>query len=396
MQRLNIFLAMNRSVLPASCRQIGGVAPPARCRQHVGSPPAGRSQRDQWLSTLVLAVVLGATPAAQANLTFNFVPVAGTPQYAVDGFATAANLWSSVLADNVTVNLAIGFAPLGAGVIGQSYSDFAEFPYAAVTPALASHRTSADDYSAYAALQPGASYQRIINHTSDNPNGANSATPYLDSMDRVGLTTANAKALGLSPAGSALDGFIQFSSNFSFDFNHGSTIQPGKLDFVGAAAHEIGHVLGFVSGVDDIDMLGGVYAAGDFSSNLIDLFRYSDLSRAAGDGYLDYTADNRDKYFSTDGGLTAIALFANGITYGDGRQASHWRDNLGIGLMDPTAAYGELLTISATDLRAFDVLGYTIGVPEPGLSTTLVTCSGLGLFLWVRSRNRIRGRSSPP
>jgi len=30
--------------------------------------------------------------------------------------------------------------------------------------------------------------------------------------------------------------------------------------------------------------------------------------------------------------------YATGINFGDGRQASHWKDNLAIGLMDPTAA----------------------------------------------------------
>ena len=46
--------------------------------------------------------------------------------------------------------------------------------------------------------------------------------------------------------------------------------------------------------------------------------------------------------------------------------------------MDPTAGYGELLNISNNDLRAFDVLGYTL-VPEPG--TGLLFCTGLLLML---------------
>lgn len=67
-----------------------------------------------------------------------------------------------------------------------------------------------------------------------------------------------------------------------------------------------------------------------------------------------------------DGGLTQVALFADGINYGDGRQAIHWKDDLGIGIMDPTVACGETLNISATDLSAFDVLGCTVvPIPEP-------------------------------
>ncbi|MGC3958230.1 MAG: hypothetical protein QM813_09920 [Verrucomicrobiota bacterium] len=40
--------------------------------------------------------------------------------------------------------------------------------------------------------------------------------------------------------------------------------------------------------------------------------------------------------------------------------------------MDPTAFPGELMTLTATDLQAFDVLGYTL-VPEPGAGILLIT-----------------------
>ncbi len=332
----------------------------------------------------LVALTMLPAAGAHANIVFNLIPEAGTPQFAIDGFNNAANLWSSVLADNITVNIQIGYASLGANVIGETSSSFAEYTYSQTTQALATHRTSTDDYSAYANLQPGSSYTRAINHTSNNPNGVNSATPYLDTMDRVGMTTANAKALGLLPQDNALDASIRFSSDFSFDFNHSGPINFGQMDFVGVAAHEIGHALGFVSGVDDIDYLGGVYPGDTFSSNLLDLFRYSQLSLSLGAGVTDYTADNRDKFFSVDGGATEIALFSDGVNYGDGNQASHWKDNLGIGIMDPTAADGEQLNIADNDVRAFDAMGYTI-VPEPNTAAMLTT--GL-LLLFLRGRRK--------
>lgn len=322
--------------------------------------------------------------SAHANVTFKLIPDPGTPQYAVDGFTAAANLWSTVLADNITITIEVGFTSLGPGIIGSTGPAFIEKSYTDVLAALQSHASSPDDLSSYAGLQLGPSYNRLINHTSDNPNGANSDVPYVDTMGRVGLTTANAKVLGLLPDDNSVDATIVFSPDFSFDFSHGTTINPGQYDFVGAAAHEIGHVLGFVSGVDDIDSLKGVYPGGDFSSNLVDLFRYSQASLAAGTGYPDYTADNRMKYFSVDGGIASVALFSNGLTYGDGHQASHWKDNLGIGIMDPTAGLGERLSISPTDLRLFDVLGFTLA-PEPGTGTIF----GVGLlFLLVCRRCR--------
>lgn len=323
-----------------------------------------------YLPAAVACACLAASPASA--LVFNLIPEANTPQFAIDGFTAAANRWSSVITDNITVNVQIGFADLGLFIIGQAGSDAREFTYSDTKNALSNRRTSAADFSSVAALQTGSSYTRLINHTSNNPNGANSATPYLSTMDRVGMTTANAKALGLLGPTTTVDGLIRFNSTFGFDFNPADGIGAGLFDFVGAATHELGHTLGFSSGVDDIDQLNGIYSDDTFSSNLIDLFRFSANSIALGAGVTDYTADNRDKYFSIDGGVTSTALFANGVVYGDGNQASHWKDSLGLGIMDPTAFPGELMVVRPNDTLALDVLGYTLAVPEPTAGALLV------------------------
>ena len=130
----------------------------------------------------------------------------------------------------------------------------------------------------------------------------------------------------------------------------------------------------FTSGVDILDgnspPTRGPFPDSAFTYvNTLDLFRYSADSKNAGG--IDWTADTRDKYFSLDRGATNIALLSTGVTFGDGRQASHWKDNLGLGIMDPTAAPGEKLAISENDLRAFDVIGWNrssinaTAVPEP-------------------------------
>lgn len=322
---------------------------------------------------IVCGVMLVVTPReSRANLSFIFDPDPGTSQAAIDAFTEAGQLWSDRLADNITIRLQIGFSQLNFGILGETTLAFyaIEAPtYTDLKAALATHATSTDDLSAVAHLQPGPTYSRLINHTSDNPNGPGSAQTYVDSMDWVGLTLANAKALGFASPNTGVDGRIVFNSLYSFDFTHAS-IDAGSFDFVGAAAHEIGHVLGFTSGVDDIDNGNGQDAGSNFSSNMIDLFRFSAESVAAGTGFQDYAADTRNKYFSVDGGATAIAQFSTGVNNGDGSQASHWKDDQGIGIMDPSAAPGEQLNISNTDVRAMDVIGYTI-VPEPSAAMFL-------------------------
>ena len=85
------------------------------------------------------------------------------------------------------------------------------------------------------------------------------------------------------------------------------------------------------------------------------------------------SADNRAKYFSLDGGTTLGPLFSNGTNFGDGRQASHWKDSLGIGIMDPTAATGELLAITQNDVVALDAIGWdAVVAPEPFTGGLLV------------------------
>ena len=327
----------------------------------------------------ILAGVLLCSPFPAGAINFNFEPDPGTSQNAIDGFVQAGSLWSAYLGDNTTVNIQIGFTALDPGIIGQTSSSWIGPSYSAVVSALQSHATSLDDFSAYGNLQSGSSYSRLINYTSNNPNGPNSSIPYLDTMDWVGLTAANAKVLGLLGPSLNTDARIVFSSSFSFSFDH-SSVDPFSIDFVGAAAHEIGHVLGFVSGVDDIDTMGGAQPGTNFSSNMIDLFRYSTNSIAYGSGVTDYTAgDAYPKYFSVDGGTNAIAQFAAGKVLGDGQQASHWKDGLNLGIMGPTAGYGQTLNISTNDVRAMDVIGYTL-VPEPCTAQLLlagfVVCAG--------------------
>lgn len=240
----------------------------------------------------------------------------------------------------------------------------------------------------------------FLNHTSDNPNGAGSAVPYVDNdgganNTSVRLNRANAKAIGLVAANDvAEDAAITFSSDFTFDFDPSDGIDAGAIDFVGVAIHEIMHAMGFESGVDILDG-NSPGTAGPFAADLfayvspLDFTRHSADSLLAG-ADLDWTADTRTKLYSIDGGTTTLIAdaWSTGVTHGDGRQASHWRDGLGIGIMDPTAMpAGSLNVVSGNDLQALDVIGWNAAVsPVPEPSTLGMAGLAVAGLVWSRRR----------
>lgn len=316
-----------------------------------------------------------------AQLNFTVTNKGGATPEMVSAFAEAAALWSARLNDPITVNVRIDAMVLAGGVNGFTTNFFDPYSYANVRNAYVVDQRSLDDLSSVANLQAGPAFSMLINRTANNPNGVVSGTPYFDTglggpgqagsenNTTVRFASANAKALGLLPANAAgLDGTITFSSQILFDYDRSNGITAGRIDFVGLAAHELGHLLGFRSGIGDLSRNADAPGLNDNQLtfvNPLDLYRFSTRSVGVGGGIgvVDWSADNTAKYFSVDGGATPIAIFSNGSDFGDGYEAHHWKNNLGLGIMNPTVHTGELLAISDIDLRAFDVLGYDLQLP---------------------------------
>lgn len=333
--------------------------------------------------------------SASAQLSFNASTSNNTEADAA--FALATQAWSAEFSDQITVNLNISFSNLGGVSLANTASvnqvnTFSEFSTAVNNDALTN-----DDDVFVAGLPVGSAFSVYINRTSE-ASGADFEVPYVDSdggfnNTTVRITTANAKALGLRNANDTLlDGSIVFNDSFTWDYDRSDGIDPGSIDFVGVAMHEIGHLLGFESGVDVLDTNGDGFSSDDefdFVSS-IDFLRFSDDSELAG-ADIDWTADERAKYLSIDGGATALlaggAHWSTGFEFGDGYQASHWKNGAGIGLMSPTTSTGALASFSNTDLQAFDVIGFDriLSVPEP--TSTAIT-AGCLIVLGLRRRRK--------
>lgn len=372
--------------------------------------------RTQWLwaSTVILGIGAGCGfPTDAQALEFNFNFAEGTSDEVIDGFTQAGNLWSSVLEDDITVNLDVQFGSLNSPSLGRFSPVRVNVGYSNFVNALTADVTSVNDSVAVQNLPKSgnfdllvdAEFSLLLNGTRNNPNGEGSSTPYLDADGdcnnrSIRLTRANAKALDLPISGTQncapaafntsttqSDGTLQLNSLFPWDFDRSDGIDENAFDFIGVAAQGIGTSLGFISGVDILDYNAPLQTdQGSFFFNdnqfpfvsPVDLFRFSNESVAISESsdarsVFDWTTGRQvdgqevDKYFSINGGRTKIASFSTGVRTGDGQRASSWKaDEFGgssIGILEPTPSPGQQLEITGVDRLLFDVIGYDPVVP---------------------------------
>jgi PEP-CTERM motif len=345
------------------------------------------------------AAVLGvSTPAHALNIiltdpTGSFAAAGANGQAALLAFRKAANFWNQTITSTATINIQIGFANLGAGVLGSTGSSTTGANVTDVYSRLRATGNSALDATATANLFPLNSDGSLKFRTNaprfSQNRGALSTSFIVDNNNSTNnrvfdVNTANARALGLAVDGTGqcstavanVDGCINFSNSFNFDFDPTNGLSAGAFDFVAVATHELGHALGFVSGVDTYDFVAGRRTRDNLNNfrifSVLDLFRYgTTVDPATGRQLLELGANSAARFsidgintFNTGQSLVSAATFSTGSAVGDGQQASHFKDVAAgvrqIGILDPTIGANQLGIVTSNDLAAFDAIGYNI------------------------------------
>jgi PEP-CTERM motif len=323
----------------------------------------------KWVTTITLASAALIEPTNSAHAAqFNFTFAQGTPIEVMSVFWEAGNAWSAqrvdsdfldIVTDDVSINIFVDYDKLPSTALAGARPGMTRVNYSDFLTQINRDRSSPDDYSASNHLKSGTTFDYLKGTT-------------VEKGETIWLTRANAKALDLIGSNETdFDASIRINSAAPWHYNTNEGVPGDKYDLLTSATHEIGHALGFVSGVDAVDILSQEGTTIDPNLDYVspmDSVRYSDKSKAMGVP----DATNGSTYFSVDGGANNLGDFSTGMT-NDGFQVSHWQDGDSRGIMTPMLEKGQRINISDLDLRLLDSIGWD---RQPQLLADVKTAMG--------------------
>jgi len=271
-----------------------------------------------------------------------FVPSGSIPAGATAALAAAEAYIESFFSDPFTISINVSFQPLGPGILGSTSSSYGYVNYAPSRAQIVGDMDASDTLQAF------------LPTTSTCPVRYTSGSTVTNET-RVFFTFADWKAVDGTVSGA--DANMTFSTNFAFDYDPTNGITSGSYSFQDIIIHEVGHAMGFTSGVD--------FRFRDMET--LDLFRFQ-RTDGSGDYNPDTTAEfqvrarlcayNAPNDDHNSDLISAEYRMSDGSPY----QASHFREQTpNIGLMDPALAPGQTFYpafYSTADVAMFDAIGY--------------------------------------
>jgi hypothetical protein len=269
------------------------------------------------------------------NVSFDS-STSGAPSAFFAAINAVAQYFDNLFTNPITVSITVGYGKIDgealiSGALGESETEFNQYSYSAIRGALISSASTVDQHTAANSLPAG-----------DPTGGGN-----------YWVSTAEAKAIGLSAPSASTDGFVGFASAgvaWTYNTSNGGSVASGTYDFFGVAAHEFTEVLGRDLFVGNQDNQG----IGSNSYTPLDLFHYSS------NGVRDFLGTTPG-YFSLNGGKANLDNF-NTNSSGD---FGDWASSAGNDAFLAFSKSGVPNAVTASDVAEMAALGYDGTTPAP-------------------------------
>lgn len=288
-------------------------------------------------------IVGGHTQGRGPTIIFNVI---SPPAGAEEALDSVSAYLARTFDDDITVTITVQFIPMGPGIIGGTSS------YYGPVVTWANTRNG---------LQNGMDSDDTIQVWL--PSGSTIPVRYIYGSGAITdetvcyFTKANYKATIGSVSGS--DAFMQYNTDFTFDWDPSNGISGGTICFQSVAVHETGHALGFTSAAD--------FRPNDIEA--LDIYRFQNTDDGG-----DYNPDTYSEFQTTarmvdkdaaggsnDDVISDIISAEHRMSDGTPYQCSHFKQGAVYAIMQPAFSYGQTYYpnfLRTPDIDMFDAIGW--------------------------------------